>query len=225
MSREVESLKYIHLVRHGEPDNPKKIVYNLDEVMKEEDVIHITNYGRHQLRALGNVIKKLGFEVVRIRYSDQVRAVESVQALNIALQVKDIRAEPRLKDVYAPGAYLEGLSMHEWREQKGDAYDQVRWKKYSHESPESVIERFNSVFQETASNLEADQTAILLSHGDPIAWFTNFKVSGKIPNSKKLRSLIYPVQGQAIVVVLDSENNIVKHYLLRDPGLLKGKSY
>ena len=50
--------KYIILVRHGEPDNPKKIVYSLDEVMGKGNEIHITEYGKRQLKALGKVIKK-----------------------------------------------------------------------------------------------------------------------------------------------------------------------
>lgn len=217
--------KYIILVRHGEPNNKKNIVYNLDEVMKKEDVIHITEYGKKQLRALGKVIKKKKFFVIKIRFSNQIRAVESANTLNGILQVKNSKADSRLKDVYAPGAYLERLNMDEWKEKKGNAYDKKRWAEYNHESPESIISRFNKVFQETAATLKTGEAAILLSHGDPIAWFINYKITGKLPDPKKLRSLIYPNQGEAIVIVLNGRNKIVKHYTLKDPELLKGKSY
>lgn len=220
-----EKYKYIILVRHGEPDNPKNIVYNLDEVMEKEDMIHITDYGKRQLKALGKVIKKENFKVVKIRYSNQTRAVESTLALNEILKVKNIKKESKLKDVFAPGVYLEGLTMHQWKDQKGNAYDKVRWRKYNHEKPQRIIQRIDEVFWESVKNLEVDQTAVLISHGDPIAWWINHQVVGKIPNPKQLRDLIYPNQGQGIVVVLNSKNEIVKHYLLKDPNLLKGKSY
>ena len=74
--------KYIIFVRHGEPNNPKHIVYNLDEVMRKEDIIHLTVYGKKQLKALGRVIKKKGFNVVKILHSNQTRVIESSKALN-----------------------------------------------------------------------------------------------------------------------------------------------
>ena len=217
--------KYIILVRHGEPENPKKMVYNLDEVMKKEDIIHITDYGKEQLRVLGRVIKKKKFLVTKIRYSNQTRAVESAKALNELLRVKDIKVEAKLKDVYAPGGYLEGMMMDELKKKPGDAYDPDRWSKYHHESPKHVCDRIDKVFQETKSNLNLGETAILLSHGDPIAWWINYQVMDILPNPTMLRSLIYPNQGEGIVVVLDSHNNFIKQFLLKDPELLKGKSY
>ena len=225
MKKTKEKYKYIILVRHGEPNNPKKIVYNLDEVMKKEDINHITVDGKKQLRALGKVINQKKFRVVRIRYSNQIRAVESALEINKALKVKDAKVEPRLRDVYAPGGYLERMTMDELKRQPGNIYNRSRWRKYHHETPESIIKRFDDVFQETKNNLKSDETAILLSHGDPIAWWINFKVMNKLPDSKQLRNLIYPVQGQGLMVVLDSENKIIKHYYLKDPELLLGKSY
>lgn len=217
--------KYIILVRHGEPDNPKKMVYNLDEVTKKEEITHITDYGKKQLRALGKVIIKKGFRVVKFRYSNQTRAVESAISLNKVLKVKDFKIEPGLKDVYAPGPYLEKLSLVEMKKIKGEVYLDKRWDKYQHENPTSVTKRIDSVFRKTATELKPGQTVILLSHGDPIAFWINKNVSGKYPNPKKLRDLIYPKQGEGIVIVINPENKITGHYSLKDPELLKGKIY
>lgn len=218
-----DEFKYIILVRHGEPNNPKKIVYNLDEVMKKEDIIHITEYGKRQLKALGKVIKKKHFKVVRIRHSNQIRAVESALALNKILKVKDIESEVRLRDVYAPGAYIEKLTMDEWKK-SGNAYS-LRWKKYNHETPQACYNRLNAIYGETAKNIKSGETGILLSHGDTIAWFVNFQASGKFPDPKILRNKIYPVQGQGIVMKLDLNNRLVDHFYLKDKELLVGRSY
>lgn len=217
--------KYIILVRHGEPDNPKQIVYNLDEVMRKEDIIHITDYGRRQLEALGKVILEKGFKVDKIRYSNQTRVVESAQALNEVLKVKDSKIESRLRDVYAPGGYLEGMKIGELMKNPGYVYDNKNLNKYNHEEPQNIVKRITTVFTETIKTLEVGKTAVLLSHGDAIAFFINFQLTGKIPDPKRLRSLTYPNQGGGIVIALNKENKIVDHYLLKDPELLSGKSY
>src|SRR3989344_632407 len=214
--------KYIILVRHGEPDNPKKIVYNLDEVMGKGNEIRITKYGKKQLRALGKVITKKGFKIVRILHSNQTRAVESAKSLNEILKVKGFQEEKRLSDVYAPGGYLEGMKMAELRQRPGDAYS-PRWKKYNHETPPQIYTRFNQVFLDVVNTLDLGETAILVSHGDPIAWFVNYKIAGKFPDPEKLRNLTYPNQGQGIVLALNAQNKVLKYYFLQDPELLSGK--
>jgi broad specificity phosphatase PhoE len=163
--------------------------------------------------------------VAGISYSNQTRAVESAKELNRELGVFDEQVEPRLKDLYAPGAYLEGLTMNEWKKHKGNAYDKVRWGKYNHEEPESVIKRIAEVFWERVKRLKVGQTAILLSHGDPIAWWINHQVVGKLPQADALRDQIYPNQGQAIVCIIDPQGNFFTHYILTDQSLIKGESY
>lgn len=217
--------KFVLLVRHGDPDNPRNIVYNLDEVMKKEDIIHITDQGKDQLNSLGKVINKRKFRVVKIAYSNQTRAVESAKEIIKELKILDETTEPRLKDLYAPGAYLEGLTMDDWKKKKGNAYDKVRWGKYNHEEPVKLIDRVNGVFWENVNKLNVGQTAILLSHGDPIAWWINNQVMGQIPPADLLRDLIYPNQGQAIVCIIDPQGIFFTHYLLTDPSLIEGESY
>ena len=217
--------KFILVVRHGDPDNPKNIVYNLDQEMKAEDIIHITEYGKEQMHLLGVIIKNRRFRVKSFRYSNQTRAVESTVALNDILKVKDVKDEQSLKDVYAPGAYFEGLTMDDWKVQGGNAYDEKRWGKYNHEKPEKVIERINQVFWENVNGLNVGETVILLSHGDPIAWWINYQVTGKIPQADALRDQIYPNQGQAIVCIIDPQGNFFTHYILTDPSLKEGKMY
>ena len=217
--------KFVIVVRHGELDNPKNIVYNLDEVMMKEDIIHISDYGRKQLEALGRVILKKKFKVGKFRYSNQTRAVESAQALNKILKVKDFKIESRLRDAYAPGGYLEGMKMDEIKKNPGFVYDNKNLNKYNHEKPQDIVRRITKVFTETVKTLEIGNTAILLSHGDPIAWWINNQVSGKLPKPKELRNLIYPNKGEAIVVVIDPQEKFFTYYFLTDPTLKKGKMY
>ena len=122
--------------------------------------------------------------MVKIRHSNQIRAVESAGELNKILKVRDYQVEPKLKDVYAPGGY-----------------------------------------EDSVKKLKAGETAILLSHGDPIAWFINYKIMGKLPDPKKLRNLNYPNQGEGIVIVLNSKDKIIEYYRLTDSSLLEGKNY
>jgi broad specificity phosphatase PhoE len=217
--------KYIILVRHGEPDNPKNIVYSLDEIMNKKDMIHITDYGKLQLKALGKVIIRQGYKVVKVRYSNQIRAVESVKALNKILRINDIKPDLRLRDGYAPGPYIEKFTMDQWKKGENNIFDIRRWGQYNHEKPESIINRFNDIYEETIKNLDIGNTAILLSHGDLIALWINYKIQGKLPNLTKLKSLIYLRQGEAFVIKLNNENKTVKQYLLEDQELLKGKIY
>lgn len=217
--------KFTIVIRHGEISNPKGIVYNLDEVMKEKDIIHLSQYGKTQMIALGRIIKQRKFNIACIITSDQIRAIESAQALNTVLEVKDFQINAKLKEVFAPGPYKRGLTMDEFKKSMGDAYDAKLWGEFKHETIENVFNRMNDGFLSIINQLKPNQTGVMVSHGDPLAWWINFHASGKLPDPKNLRQHIYPNKGQALAVVIDENNKWFSYYFIEDPSLLPGTSY
>ena len=186
--------------------------------MKKEDIIHLSDSGKKQFQELGSLIQRRKFRVTQILHSPQTRATESAFELNKSLRVP-ININADLNETYLPGPYIEGINIKE-REGLlgGDAYDQSRWGKYQHELPQAIIIRMDHIFWQTVKKLKIGKTEVLLSHGDPIAWWINHQLTGKIPESKRLHSMIYPEKGQAIVAIIDPQGNWFTHYLLHENG-------
>lgn len=221
-----KQLKYIILLRHGELDNPSNITYNRDIVAKtSKDIIHLSEIGKEHLLTLGEVIKENKFNVTSIFHSPQTRTKESAEVLAKKLSISTKKVVPfdEINEVYAPGPYLEGISITEWVK-RGNLYSK-KWEKYNHEKPKEIIKRMKDGFFGVASNLKLDETAILVSHGDPIAWFINYIDQGKIPDPAKLGSLIYPAKGEAIVFRLTEKNKIVGYYRLKNKSSIISKIY
>lgn len=207
--------KFVVIVRHGELDNPTNIVYSRDNVMGESK-IHLSEAGRVQMYHTGELLQERGFQIERIDVSPEIRADESAHALNRVLHVSDeaMRVNDLLDDTYAPGPFKEGMTLDELTAIGGDVYENNRWKEYVHERPEDIITRMNTAFWQSAKNLQTGQTAILVSHGDPIAWLVN-TISGEvIPQPKDLRNLLYPSKGEGVVAIIGPDNKIFSLYSL-----------
>lgn len=227
--RELEDYgpKFVIVARHGELDNPKDILYNRDSAMRPEDIIHLSNYGRAQMRILGELVKKRKFRVSSIVHSPSTRAVESKDELNEALGVnsdKIITLED-LDDVRAPGGYISGMKLAEFERLGGDAYDQKLWAKYNHEDVASVAKRLDDTFWTVVRDLKVGNTGVIVSHGDPIAIWIQHLLSGQVPLAVNLRKGIYPNKGEAIVAIIDPTGHFFTYYILTDPSLKKGKQY
>lgn len=207
--------KFILVLRHGELDNPKSIVYNHDSVMNPADIIHLAAAGRDQMKEVGQILKQRAFQVSRILASPEIRARESAEAL-LAQQVGAAKVEiaAELDDVYAPGPYIEGMRMAQLEAIGGNVYERNRWGQYNHEPAESLIKRAKQVFWSVAGSLKIGETGVLVSHGDLIGWLMNTLVEDQIPTPENLRSLIYPNKGEGMVVVLDSDNALFTTYSL-----------
>lgn len=208
--------KEIILLRHGEFNNPSGIVYNRDKLMRKGEEVHLSTEGKMQMQELGNFIKGKGIKVKMIISSPEFRTLESAQELQKALGLPKIEISDLLDDMYAPGPYLEKMSMIEHEKRGGNVYDKNRWGKYNHETPEHAIGRMRLIFHQTAQRLNISEACILISHGDPIAWFANTINRETAPNPQDLRSQIYPSKGNGILYVIDEESNIINQYMLRE---------
>lgn len=220
--------KFVILARHGDFLNPSGLVYNTDFVMRKynKEIIHLSPKGKEQMRRLGQLIKKRKFRVKRIISSPSARAAESRDNLNQTFALSNIQTVEELDDVYLPGPIAEGMTMRQFQELGGgSSYDDSRWKIYRHEKPESVIKRLDDSFWKMAASLKVGETGVMVSHGDPIAWWINHQVTGAIPNPRDLRNLIYPNKGDAIVAIIGPDGKWISHYILKDPSLIEGESF
>ncbi|OGK12093.1 hypothetical protein A3C98_04080 [Candidatus Roizmanbacteria bacterium RIFCSPHIGHO2_02_FULL_37_15] len=220
--------KFVIVSRHGELENPKNIVYNRDSVMKPEDIIHLSGYGRGQMKVLGKLIKKRKFRVSHVSHSPSTRAVESKDEMMKGLGMRDIPAISidNLDDVYAPGGYLEGINMDVFKAMGGSSNTYThRWDKYKHEKLDHLVARIDKTFREMVKNLGIGETGILISHGDPIAAWIQHHIAGKIPEPEELQNGLYPNKGEAIVAIIDPQRKFFTHYILTDPSLKAGRRY
>lgn len=207
-------LKFIALVRHGELDNPKNIVYNRDSAMKPEDIIHISKAGIDQMRELGESLRERKFIVTRIYTSPQTRTMESSEELNKTLGGVTIIVDDDIDEAFAPGPYLEGMNMDEFSKNKINVYDENVWEKYNHEKPSNIIERIQRTVMRSVKGLKEGETAIVVSHGDPIAWFINSLNEQKVPQPENLREMIYPAKGDAVLLTIEQNSKISILYIL-----------
>ncbi len=220
--------KFVIVARHGIFLNPSGLIYSTDFVMKKynKEIIHLNPKGKEQMSRLGQLVKKRKFRVKQIISSPSARAVESADSLNQAFNLNNLQMNDNLDDVYVPGPVAEGMTMEEHqRLGGGSVYVDTRWASYGHETPDKIVKRLQSTFETVSNNLKTGETTILVSHGDPIAWWINHQVTGTIPDPKILRNLIYPNKGDAVVVILDPQGEWFSHYILKDASLIEGESY
>lgn len=217
--------KFIAVVRHGDLYNPSNIVYNRDTVMNKEDIIHLGDEGKEQMQRVATLINNRKFNPVKIFTSPETRALESTHELNSILHVDEVTTVADLDDGFAPGPYLEKMTMDQLMDIGGNVYDSTRWGKYYHESPKEIIERMQRTFYKVASGLKVGETGLLLSHGDPIAWLLNTLTSTTIPSPENLRQLLYPAKGEGAVAIIDPQGFVFSTYTLKDKSIQRGKIY
>lgn len=215
--------KFIIVARHGEVDNPNNIVYNLDEAMKFEDIIHISEEGERQMSRLGKLINGRHFNVVSVTASNQQRTRESAKAM-VGEKTISIGIDERLKDVYAPGPYKKGMTMEDFRKMKGDVYTE-EWRDFGHELPEVITQRMETALWAIEKKIGVGETAVLVSHGDAIAFLLNKLESGKVADSHKLREGLYLGKGEAVVYIVSPEGEIFSRYFLIGNEVKKGQIY
>lgn len=200
--------KFVLIVRHGELDNPANIVYNRDSVMDKP--IHLSHIGTEQIQKLGDLIIARKFKPTKIFTSPETRAQESTRELNSKLKIPTEIVDD-LDDVFAPYPYQQNWTMDKLIALEGNNYTLP-----DSEAPESVTQRMHRVFDTTVANLKIGEAAILLSHGDPIAFLANTLETDLIPDPQNLRKLIYPAKGQALVAVIGPNGKLFTLYSLSE---------
>lgn len=203
-------MKEILIIRHGELENPTGTVYNRDSVTKADDIIHISKKGEQQLHLLALEIKKQNKVPDILWSSPETRARESAEILLNELGLNHIEIMPDLDDVYAPGPYLERMTMKQFQANNVNNYDKTQWAKYKHETAKAVTERMLGLVKRIVIDLINDQVGAMISHGDPIAFLLNYLQTGKIPNPKNIRKMMYPPKGSATMLTYSDMGDFIK---------------
>lgn len=212
--------KFVVVVRHGELANPKGIVYNRDAVMRTADIIHLSDEGQAQMAVVAKTLSGRKFNVVRVVSSPETRAQESTQGILAGLKSELlIQTAAELDDALCPGPYLLGIAMLDFARQNMDVYDgSSKWEDFNHETPASIKERIQHIFWQTAKGLKVGETALLVSHGDPIAFLLNALEGTDVPPAE-LRNAIYPKKGEATVAVIGPDGKLFTAHSLNGPQL------
>ena len=89
----------IFLIRHGDLENPKKIIY--------DGTISLSEFGKEKMRKLGRIFREMGVIPDAVVSSDFLRAMQSSQEimsnypdLNILIE-----PDPRLQDPHSPDLF------------------------------------------------------------------------------------------------------------------------
>lgn len=210
-------MKFIILTRHGEVDiSPEDKIYNRDEHMTPIDIVHISQKGKKQLFRIGQKLRKKGFKVKKILTSPETRTKESAEKLIAGFGDKNLsyQVNNNLDEIDDPKAYLAGIKMKDLLNISNNLALQkkIQAVDYSPEEPASVAQRMLKIFNNSAKNLSAGQTDILISHGHPIAILTHQLLNPKKPaiDGEKLRSKpFYCPKGNALICQISPVNQLI----------------
>ena len=205
----------VFLIRHGEIDNPKKIIYgqNID--------LPLNDKGRKQILGLAKIIQKMNYNPSKIFSSPLSRAVDSAKILQefFSIPKSQFVIDKGLADnnipVFAGKPVIELTKLYK----KGiDEYDEQFVKK-GNESKQDIMDRMYSAFQRII-NGNLGKTVIVVSHGDPIRLLM-FKLADKklkdIPfsGSREFRKTDYVEKGEAWKIILNNDYKIIDKELIK----------
>ena len=194
----------IFLVRHGEIDNPRNIIYGSNIEMK------LSDKGRMQIKKLAFQILKSGIIPSKIYSSNLERAVESATILAKVLGVLDIRKESDLKDSFVPAIAGKPISFINDLHSRGlDEYNE-KFLEHGNESREDVTNRMFRVYQKAI--FQSQKCVVLVSHGDPIR-FLLYKLENPesllIPGMNILAKTDYLPKGHAWKLLLNDQGDLL----------------
>jgi hypothetical protein len=91
------------------------------------------------------------------------------------------------------------------------------------ETPESVTKRMLKVFNIAAGSLKTGEAAILLSHGDPIAFLIYILKTNSVLDPENIRKVQFPKKGQVTVAAIGTNEKPPTLYLLNPD--IEGSAY
>ena len=205
----------VFLIRHGEIDNPKKIIYgqNID--------LPLNDKGKKQILGLAKIIQKMNYNPSKIFSSPLSRAVDSAKILQefFRIQKSQFVIDKGLDDNNIPvfaGKPVIGLT--KLYEKSIDEYDEQFVKK-GNESKQDIMDRMYSAFQRII-NGNLGKTVIVVSHGDPIRLLM-FKLADKklkdipLSGSREFRKTDYVEKGEAWKIILNNDYKIIDKELIK----------
>lgn len=200
----------IFLIRHGQIDNPKNVIYGGNLELK------LTEEGGKQIEEIARKIKKMGFNITKIYSSPMKRTISSSKIIEKVFGLKTgIILEKDLKDVNIPALAGKSLSLRKQILKKGEDEYSNHYVKMGNESRDSIANRMTRTFYKIAKENNG-KTVAILSHGDPLRFllYRLDKPSGKVPGMNILIKTGYPKKGEAVKVVLNKNLKVVEKVFL-----------
>lgn len=199
----------VYIIRHGEIDNPRNIVYGSNIEMQ------LSDKGRTQIQNLGLRILESGIIPSRIYSSTLDRALESANILAKTLKISDIQKYSNLKDSFFPAIAGKPINIiSELYKKRQDGYS-PEFVRQGNESREDIVNRMFSFYTKAISS--GKNCIALVSHGDPIR-FLLYKIenpnSSSIPGMDVLSKIDYLPKGRAWKLSLDDKGNFLSKELI-----------
>jgi broad specificity phosphatase PhoE len=194
-----------HLIRHGEVDNPQKIIYGRTS-------ISLSNKGKLQLYRLAVDLKRKNINPDIIISSDLRRNIQSAEEI--------LKVFPNTPFIYTED--LEEVDLGELTGKKleyqhsiGDIYNAGECKDMNIERPQSIINRQLQVIINACKNYPG-KTIFIVGHKQPLEflmWRLNNLPTDRVASITDIEKEYLLKKGQAWKIVLD-ENLRAKNLLL-----------
>lgn len=175
-------------IRHGEVDNPQKIIYG-------RMALNLTEKGKKQLFDLATRLKQQNIFPEIIYSSPQQRTKESTTEILRVFQNTDVKYDDNLQEVDTQK--LTGMPIA-FQDRVVDIYVSPECKDLDIEKPEHTYERMNAVLKHILATYTG-KTVFIVSHGDPLA-FLRWRLlypNQAFPPYYILRSQHYLEKGEA----------------------------
>ena len=205
----------LYFIRHGDVYNPKRIVYNRNDIPLSEE-------GFRQIESLAKRLKDWGVVPTAIYTSPLRRALQSAEKISQVYAGTQVVQKDNLQDTNARA--LEGKPMDWLISIGGDIYSNPETRLLV-EKPKLVAKRILAVVKEIRKK-HRGETVFIVGHGDPLA-FSLWRLlhpEGKLPSIVELGKSDYLKKGEARKFVFDEAGRVLENELFaRDESLVKGE--
>lgn len=160
MVRLVHLPVFVHLVRHGEVDNPRALSYG------RLPGFRLSEAGRAQARVTADYLHAFGGNVKRVISSPLERAQETAEIVCSRLELPPANIDERLIEA---GSWRDGLP----RSLSPLAYARRYFnfgERKKVEPPAAIAKRMRAAIEDAATHLNEGESVALVSHQTPIWW-------------------------------------------------------
>lgn len=156
MSHSVDKPTVVHLVRHGEVDNPTEIYYG------REHNLPLSRAGRDQAAAAGEFFEERS--IAAIFHSPLLRTTQTAAILGDRLRLDTpLQPDNRLLEVYSP---YDGMPMAQLEAMAWDLYSDTT---EPYEQPADILQRLHQFFR-AVTIAYPGREIIGVTHGDVVAF-------------------------------------------------------
>jgi broad specificity phosphatase PhoE len=197
----------VFLIRHGDVDNPKGIIY--------DGTISLSEFGKQKMRAFGRNLREKGVNPDAVVSSDFLRAMQSSEEIMSNYYDLNLSIEPdsRLQDPDSPDLFGKSLL---WLAEIVDPYTDLELKNLRIERPESFTARMMSAINDVLGKRQG-KTVFIVSHGDPTAFamWQLLNPGKSLPSLRELTNekgrVVYLEKGEAWRILFDEDGSVVEH--------------